>query len=91
MGPELKYVMMAHLELTGNFYWLLDGVKSDTDQPRAVYPLNPGRVRVNPVVAHPGLRGNGGATRACHPMRCPLSRGLWIGTWDSPRMRHGRP
>jgi HK97 family phage portal protein len=45
-GPELKYVTMAHLELTGNFYWLLDGVKNDTDQPRAIYPLNPGRVRV---------------------------------------------
>jgi phage portal protein BeeE len=34
-GPELKYVTMAHLELTGNFYWLLDGVKNDTDKPRA--------------------------------------------------------
>jgi phage portal protein BeeE len=45
-GPELKYVTMAHLELAGNFYWLLDGVKNDTDQPRAIYPLNPGRVRV---------------------------------------------
>jgi phage portal protein BeeE len=33
-GPELKYVTMAHLELTGNVYWLLDGVKNDTDQPR---------------------------------------------------------
>ena len=38
--------MMAHLELAGNFYGLLDGVKSDTDQPRPIYPLNPGRVRV---------------------------------------------
>jgi phage portal protein BeeE len=37
-GPELKYVTMAHLELTGNFFWLLDGVKSDTDKPRAIYP-----------------------------------------------------
>ena len=45
-GIELKYVTMAHLELTGNCYWFLDGVKSDTDQPRAIYPLNPGRVRV---------------------------------------------
>ena len=45
-GPELKYVTMAHLELTGNFYWLLDGVSSDRDKPRAIYPLNPGRVRV---------------------------------------------
>ena len=29
-GIELKYVTMAHLELTGNSYWLLDGVKNDT-------------------------------------------------------------
>jgi hypothetical protein len=34
-GPELKYVTMAHLEMTGNFFWLLDGVKSDTDKPRS--------------------------------------------------------
>lgn len=45
-GIELKYVTVAHLELTGNFYWLLDGVKSDTDKPTAIYPLNPGRVCV---------------------------------------------
>lgn len=45
-GPELKYTTLAHLELTGNFYWLLDGVKSDRDQPRAIYPLNPGSMRV---------------------------------------------
>jgi HK97 family phage portal protein len=45
-GIELKYVTMAHLELAGNAYWLLDGVKNDTDQPRAIYVLNPGRVRV---------------------------------------------
>jgi HK97 family phage portal protein len=45
-GIELKYTMMAHLELTGNSYWLLDGVKNETDQPRAIYPLNPGRMRV---------------------------------------------
>jgi HK97 family phage portal protein len=44
-GPEFKYTMMAHLELTGNFYCLLDGVTNYTDQPRALYPLNPGRVR----------------------------------------------
>ena len=45
-GIELKYVTMAHLELTGNAYWLLDGVTDDRSQPRAIYPLNPGRVRV---------------------------------------------
>lgn len=45
-GIELKYVTMAHLELTGNCYWFLEGVKSETDQPRAIHLLNPGRVRV---------------------------------------------
>jgi phage portal protein BeeE len=46
-GIELKYVMAAHLELTGNCYLLLDGVTSDTDPPRALYPLNPGSVRLH--------------------------------------------
>jgi hypothetical protein len=45
-GIELKYVTMAHLDLTGNCYWLLDGVTDDMSHPRAIYPLNPGRVRV---------------------------------------------
>jgi HK97 family phage portal protein len=43
-GIELKYSMMAHLELTGNAYWLLDGATSETAMPRAIYPLNPGNV-----------------------------------------------
>jgi hypothetical protein len=33
-GIELKYVTMAHLELTGNAYWYLDGVSSDTTPDR---------------------------------------------------------
>ena len=46
-GIELKYVTVAHLELTGNCYWLLDGVKRRHRRSRArIYPLNPGRVRV---------------------------------------------
>jgi HK97 family phage portal protein len=45
-GIEFKYTMMAHLELTGNFYCLLDGATSDTTPPRALYPLNPGSMRV---------------------------------------------
>src|ERR1700686_549415 len=45
-GIELKYVTMAHLELTGNCYWLLDGVKDERTPPRAIHPLSPGRVRV---------------------------------------------
>jgi phage portal protein BeeE len=35
-GIELKYVTVAHLELTGNCYWFLDGVNNDTDKPRAI-------------------------------------------------------
>lgn len=45
-GIELKYVTMAHLELTGNCYWFLDGASDDRTPPRAIYPLNPGSVRV---------------------------------------------
>jgi HK97 family phage portal protein len=45
-GIEFKYTMMAHLELTGNFYCLLEGVNDAMTPPRALYPLNPGSVRV---------------------------------------------
>lgn len=45
-GIEFKYTLMAHLELTGNSYWLIDGVTSDVGEPRALYPLDPGRMRV---------------------------------------------
>src|SRR5579883_1501501 len=47
-GIDLKYTMMAHLELTGNFYGLLDGAKDAFSPPRALYPLNPGRMKVKP-------------------------------------------
>jgi phage portal protein BeeE len=42
-GTELKYTLFAHLELTGNFYALLDGVRDNRTPPRAMYPLNPRR------------------------------------------------
>jgi len=45
-GLELKYTTAAHLELVGNAYWFLEGVSSPTDKPRAIYALNPSRVRV---------------------------------------------
>jgi len=44
-GPELKYLLSAHLDLTGNAYWYLEGVKSDLDKPTAIYPMDPSRVR----------------------------------------------
>ena len=40
-GYDLKYLTAAHLELTGNTYWLLDGVKSETDKPKAIFLLSP--------------------------------------------------
>jgi HK97 family phage portal protein len=40
-GPELKYMLSAHLDLTGNAYWYLDGVKNELDEPTAIYPLDP--------------------------------------------------
>jgi Phage portal protein len=45
-GIELKYTMMSHLELIGNFYALQDGVSSETSKPRPIYTLNPGNVTV---------------------------------------------
>jgi HK97 family phage portal protein len=45
-GIELKYTIIAHLELTGNCYAYLDGVRDENTPPRAIYLLNPGRMRV---------------------------------------------
>ena len=44
-GPEFKWTMAAHLELTGNAYVLLIGVKSDTDKPKGMFLLTPSNVR----------------------------------------------
>jgi len=48
-GYELRYLTASHLELTGNSYWLLDGVEKDTDKPKAIFLLNPRYT--NPVPA----------------------------------------
>jgi phage portal protein BeeE len=45
-GIELKYTIIAHLELAGNFYGLLDGARDENSQPKAIHPLNPGRVNI---------------------------------------------
>lgn len=45
-GYELKYTIAAHLELTGNFYGYLEGVKSATEKPKAIHPLSPDRITV---------------------------------------------
>ncbi len=44
-GPEFKWTLAAHLELTGNAYILLLGVKSETDKPKGMFLLTPSNVR----------------------------------------------
>lgn len=46
-GTELKYIIATHLELVGNCYLLLIGVKNDKDQPTAIFPLNPMHMKIN--------------------------------------------
>lgn len=45
-GPELKYLIAAHLKLAGNAYLLLEGVKNFDDQPNAIFTLNPGNMKI---------------------------------------------
>jgi len=45
-GSELKYLTSFHLDLTGNAYWLMTGVKDEKGKPNALYMLDPSRVRV---------------------------------------------
>lgn len=45
-GPELKHIIASHLEMTGNAYILMDGVKSEKDRPTSLFALNPGAVKV---------------------------------------------
>lgn len=44
-GYELLYNTAAHLELVGNAYWYLEGVKKENDKPTAIYILNPRYVK----------------------------------------------
>ena len=43
-GLELKYLISACLDLTGNAYLYLEGVKNDTDKPKALHLLPPDKV-----------------------------------------------
>jgi HK97 family phage portal protein len=45
-GPEFKHMLVSHLELTGNCYIYLEGVKNYNDKPKAMYLLDPGKVKV---------------------------------------------
>ena len=45
-GPEFKKTLASHLELTGNAYLYLFGVKDYDQKPKAIYLLNPGMTKV---------------------------------------------
>lgn len=46
-GVEIRWTMSAHLEATGNAYLLLQGVKSFTDKPDAIFLLNPACIQID--------------------------------------------
>lgn len=45
---ELKYLTIFHLRLAGNAYWFKAETRLDGTRPRAIFPLNPKRVRIIP-------------------------------------------
>ncbi len=45
-GPEFKKVLASHLELTGNAFIYLIGVKDFDTEPTAMYLLNPGSTKI---------------------------------------------
>lgn len=45
-GPEFRYTLAAHLELTGNAYILLPDVKTFEEEPKSMYLLDPSKVKL---------------------------------------------
>lgn len=45
-GPEFRYTLATHLELTGNAYILLPDVKNFEQEPKSMYLLDPSKVRI---------------------------------------------
>ena len=45
-GPEFRKLLSSHLEITGNAYVYLFGVKNFNDKPKALYLLNPGKTKL---------------------------------------------
>lgn len=43
---ELFEMLESHLDLCGNAYWYLEGVKNFNDRPTAIYPLNPKYIEI---------------------------------------------
>lgn len=45
-GPEFRYTLATHLELTGNAYILFPDVKSDQEPPKSMYLLDPSKTKL---------------------------------------------
>lgn len=45
-GSDLVQMWSQHEDLTGNAYWLFDGVTDEKSMPTAIYPLNPAHMTV---------------------------------------------
>lgn len=54
IGFNLRYKTAAHLELTGNSYWLMD-VENENDKPTKIYPLNPKYLKIKAEGEWPDL------------------------------------
>lgn len=54
-GSDLIQTWSQHEDLTGNAYWVLEGVNDEGDEPTSIYPLNPAfmTVVVGPVAGEP--------------------------------------
>lgn len=85
---ELFQVWSMHDDLTGNAYWLLDGMKRETSVPTAIYPLNPSfikpKVTTLPEIVTGYLYTNGVQTREFKPFevlhfRRPSAKNPYLG------------
>lgn len=54
IGFNQRYKTAAHLEATGNAYWLLLNVKDETSKPDAIFPLNPRYLKIETDGQFPG-------------------------------------
>lgn len=45
-GPQFKWMLAAHLELTGNAFILLLGVSDENSKPKGMFLLDPSRVKI---------------------------------------------
>lgn len=65
-GYDFRYIVAADLELTGDAFIFLDGVKNENDKPQALYVLSPAEIKIkkgdfrNPIASYIYTPPNGG-------------------------------